>query len=69
MSRVVITGAGVVTSLGHNVSSTWNSLVKGESGVRRVMEGDPVLKNTKGFNLALVQDFDHNKWRIPVERL
>lgn len=32
-SRVVITGMGCITPLGHDVDSTWGNLIKGESGV------------------------------------
>ena len=39
--RVVITGLGAVTSLGHDVGSFWASLVAGKSGVRRVGLFDP----------------------------
>ena len=39
--RVVITGLGVVTSLGHTVDAFWASLVAGRSGVRRVSLFDP----------------------------
>ncbi len=39
--RVVITGLGVVTSLGHEVGSFWASLMAGKSGVRRVGLFDP----------------------------
>lgn len=38
--RVVITGMGMVSPLGNDVPSTWNSLLKGESGVRAVTEFD-----------------------------
>lgn len=31
--RVVVTGLGVITGVGHDVSSTWSSLVAGRSGV------------------------------------
>ena len=36
MRRVVITGVGAVTSLGHNVAATWKGLVSGASGTRRI---------------------------------
>ncbi len=39
--RVVITGLGVVTSVGHDVDSFWSSLVAGRSGIRRVSLFDP----------------------------
>lgn len=39
--RVVVTGLGVVTSLGHNVDDFWASLIAGKSGIRRVGLFDP----------------------------
>jgi beta-ketoacyl-acyl-carrier-protein synthase II len=34
--RVAVTGLGVVSPLGHNVSTTWNNLLQGESGVAEI---------------------------------
>jgi len=39
--RVVITGLGAVTSIGHDVDTFWASLIAGRSGVRRVALFDP----------------------------
>jgi 3-oxoacyl-[acyl-carrier-protein] synthase II len=39
--RVVVTGLGVVTSLGHDVATFWASLLEGKSGVDRVRQFDP----------------------------
>ncbi len=39
--RVVITGLGVVTSLGWDLPTFWENLVNGRSGVRRVTSFDP----------------------------
>ncbi len=39
--RVVVTGLGAVTSLGHDVESFWAALVAGQSGVRRISLFDP----------------------------
>jgi 3-oxoacyl-[acyl-carrier-protein] synthase II len=39
--RVVVTGLGVVTSLGHDVDTFWASLVAGKIGVDRVTLFDP----------------------------
>lgn len=36
--RVVITGMGALTSLGTDVESSWQAVVAGESGVRRIMQ-------------------------------
>ena len=39
--RVVVTGLGAVTSLGHNVDSFWSNLVAGRCGVQRISLFDP----------------------------
>ncbi len=39
--RVVVTGMGAITALGPDVASTWDSLVAGRSGVRRIEAFDP----------------------------
>ena len=39
--RVVVTGLGAVTSIGHNVAEFWSSLVAGKIGVDRVTLFDP----------------------------
>jgi 3-oxoacyl-[acyl-carrier-protein] synthase II len=39
--RVVITGLGVVASIGHDVNAFWASLLAGRCGVQRVTQFDP----------------------------
>jgi 3-oxoacyl-[acyl-carrier-protein] synthase II len=39
--RVVVTGLGTVTSLGHDVESFWSNLVAGRCGVKRISLFDP----------------------------
>jgi 3-oxoacyl-[acyl-carrier-protein] synthase II len=39
--RVVVTGLGAVTSLGHDVETFWSNLVAGRCGVRRISLFDP----------------------------
>src|SRR6476620_11933032 len=39
--RVVVTGLGAVTSLGHDVETFWKNLIAGHCGVRRVSLFDP----------------------------
>src|SRR3954454_18459488 len=39
--RVVITGMGVITSLGETVDQMWDSLCAGRSGVRQITRWDP----------------------------
>ena len=41
MERVVVTGLGVVSSIGVDVPSFWNSLVNGVSGIRKISHFDP----------------------------
>ncbi len=39
--RVVVTGLGVVTSIGHDVDAFWASLLAGRCGIKRVTHFDP----------------------------
>ncbi len=39
--RVVVTGLGVVTSIGHTVDAFWQSLVAGRGGIHRITLFDP----------------------------
>ncbi len=39
--RVVVTGLGAVTSVGHDVDTFWASLIAGRGGIRRVAQFDP----------------------------
>ncbi|HKG57102.1 MAG TPA: beta-ketoacyl-ACP synthase II [Candidatus Limnocylindrales bacterium] len=39
--RVVVTGMGALSPLGNDVASTWDGLVAGRSGVRRIESFDP----------------------------
>ena len=38
--KVVITGLGVVTSLGHDIETFWANLIAGQSGIQRVTRFD-----------------------------
>ena len=40
MSRVVITGLGLVSSIGNNVSETWDNLIAGKSGIKKISSFD-----------------------------
>jgi len=40
MRRVVVTGVGMVTSMGMDVSSVWQKLLAGESGIRHLVNFD-----------------------------
>jgi 3-oxoacyl-[acyl-carrier-protein] synthase II len=54
--RVVVTGMGVVTPLGHDLDAFWKCLLAGECGVGRISLFDPVAHDTK--IAAEVKDFD-----------
>ena len=45
--RVVITGLGVVTPLGHQLDAFWNSLIAGQCGIDRIVSFDPSALDTK----------------------
>jgi 3-oxoacyl-[acyl-carrier-protein] synthase II len=40
MRRVVVTGIGLVTSVGHNVEQTWSALIEGRSGIKPIESFD-----------------------------
>ena len=39
--RVVITGLGIVSAVGNNVSEFWNSLIEGKDGTKEITVFDP----------------------------
>ena len=56
MSRVVVTGMGLITSLGHDLATNWEALTSGKSGV-----GEITAYDTSKFRVhiaAEVQNFD-----------
>ena len=63
--RIVITGLGAITAIGHDVDSFWASLLAGRPGVRRVTRFDPT-----GFSSQIgaeVRDWDPNRHMDPKE--
>ncbi|HEY9125225.1 MAG TPA: beta-ketoacyl-ACP synthase II [Bacteroidales bacterium] len=56
MKRVVVTGLGAVTPLGNNVSSFWDALVQGKSGIANITRFDAsafktrIAGEVKGFD-------------------
>lgn len=68
----MVTGMGAVTPLGLNVQETWQNLIAGESGVRRISttnwepKGD--AQNSEVDIAGLVMDFDASSY-IPKKEL
>ncbi len=62
-NRVVVTGIGVISPVGLDVSSTWQGLVSGRSGVDHITLFDPepletrIAAEVKGFEPAQYMDF------------
>jgi 3-oxoacyl-[acyl-carrier-protein] synthase II len=54
--RVVITGLGVVTPIGHDIDTFWKNLIAGECGVDTITAFDPTGYDTK--IAAAVKGFD-----------
>ena len=60
LRRVVITGLGAVTNLGHDVESTWDGIVTGRSGIGPLTAFEQ--DDTWTVNIAgEVRDFDPTK--------
>lgn len=56
MERVVITGMGVISPIGNNVTTFWNNLVEGKSGISSIDTFD-VTKH-KAKMAGIIRDFD-----------
>lgn len=54
--RVVVTGVGIVSPLGHSAPSTWDNLLAGESGIKEITSFDASHFTT--HVAAEVKDFD-----------
>ena len=63
--RVVVTGLGMVSPVGHTVEETWKNIVAGKSGVAPIDTFDVSAYNTR-FS-ASVRDFDISSYLTPKE--
>ena len=65
MRRIVVTGVGAVTSLGHDVKSTWDNILAGRSGVTTIDAFDvSAFASQIG---ATVRDLDLSPYMAPKE--
>jgi len=58
--RVVVTGMGVVTPLGHDLQTFWANITSGRSGVSRITTFDPSEFTTQ--IAAEIRDFDPERY-------
>ena len=63
--RVVVTGLGIVSPVGHTVAETWENILAGKSGAA-LIEGFDVAAYSTQFS-ASVRDFDISAYLAPKE--
>ena len=69
LRRVVVTGLGMVSPLGSSSSTSFQSLISGNSGIISI-KSLPECQNPSfpECNIAPIhQSFDKSKWKIPVK--
>lgn len=75
MSRVVVTGLGLVTSLGNDLASTWEALCQGKSGISEITGYDTSRHRVhfggeiKNFDPTLYMDRKEIRRNDPYEHL
>ncbi len=67
MRRVVVTGIGAVTPVGHNVNDTWDALINGKSGIDVIKRFDPFSYNLPVVIAGEVKGFDPKKYINPKD--
>ncbi len=60
--RVVVTGVGLVTPLGAHTEDTWNNLIAGKSGIRRITKFDAEAAGLACTIAGEVPDFDVSEY-------
>jgi len=58
--RVAVTGLGVISPIGQDVATVWESLVEGRSGLKRITRFDPSQYEAQAA--GEIEDFDYAKW-------
>ena len=56
MKRVVVTGIGLLTSIGNNTEDTWNNLINLKSGIKKIKHFD-----TDGLNCKIAGHISHDE--------
>ena len=75
MSRVVVTGLGLITSLGNDLASSWEALCQGKSGVSEITSFDTsqyrvhFSAQIKDFDPTLYMDRKEARRNDPYEQL
>lgn len=58
--RVVVTGLGIISPVGNNIKTAWQSLLAGKSGIRTIEHFDPSSFTTQFA--GIVNDFDVSQY-------
>ncbi|MGI8703371.1 MAG: beta-ketoacyl-ACP synthase II [Candidatus Limnocylindrales bacterium] len=58
--RVAVTGLGVISSIGQDVDTVWQSLLAGRSGLKRITRFDPSPYEAQAA--GEINDFDAGRW-------
>lgn len=72
--RVAITGLGAITPLGHDVSSTWDNLMAGQSGIASIQKFDAsgfpthIAAEVKNFQPSAAISGKHTRFAVPFTR-
>lgn len=67
-TRIVVTGAGLVSALGNDMDATWQSLVRGDRGMRPITVFDAsTYKSTIGAEVAGLREVANDTWSRTAE--
>ena len=69
--RVVVTGIGAITPLGHNIKTTWDAIIKGKSGIDYLpdfdVEAGPSISEFKVHIGGAIKNYNPNNYFSPKE--
>src|SRR6266568_2406926 len=75
MSRVVVTGLGLITSLGNDVATNWEALTQGKSGISKITAYDTTdyrvhfAAEVKNFDASQYMDSKEARRNDPYEQM